>query len=92
MIVCVPFASADVVYCAVPALRVTDPRVTVPFLNVTVPAGVPLNCGDTVAVKVTDSPTVEGFADEANAVVVLALVTTWLTAVDVLVVNETLPL
>ena len=74
--VCVPFVNAAVVYAAVPALRVTVPKVTVPFLNVTVPAGVPVYCGKTVAVKVTDSPTVDGFADETSAVVVVALTIT----------------
>ena len=46
--------------------------------------GVPLNCGATVAVKVTDCPEFDGFSDEAKAVVVVALLTTWLTAFDVL--------
>jgi len=30
----------------------------------------PLGVGDTLAVKVTDWPTIDGFADELNAVVV----------------------
>jgi predicted small secreted protein len=45
---------------------------------------VPLNCGATLAVKVTDCPTFDGFSDEVKAVVVVALLTTWLTAFDVL--------
>ena len=39
----------------------------------------------TVAVKVTDCPKSEGFTEDVNAVVVLALFTTWLTAELVLV-------
>ena len=89
---CVPLASVAVVYFATPLLRVTLPSVLVPSLNVTVPPGVPLNCGLMVAVKVTDSPTVDGFADEVSVVVVLALFTTWLTAVEVLRLNDALPL
>jgi hypothetical protein len=88
---CVPEASAEVVNLAVPAPSFTVPTVAVPFLNVTVPAGVLLNCGVTVAVKVTDCPKADGFTDEASVVVVLALSTTWLNTVDVLVVNEVLP-
>jgi hypothetical protein len=38
-----------------------------------------------VAVKVTDCPKTEGFAEDVNAVVVLALLTTWFTAELVLV-------
>jgi len=42
----------------------------------------PLNCGATLAVKVTACPKFDGFNEEAKAVV--ALLTTWLTAFDVL--------
>jgi len=45
---------------------------------------VPLNCGVTLAVKVTDCPTLDGFRDEAKAVVVVALPSTCFTAFDVL--------
>jgi hypothetical protein len=45
---------------------------------------VPLNCGTTLAVKVTDCPSFDGFSDEVKEVVVVALLTTWLTAFDVL--------
>ena len=41
----------------------------------------------TVAVKVTDCPKSEGFTEDVNAVVVLALLTTWLTAELVLVMK-----
>ena len=71
---------------AEPADSVTEPREVVPLKNSTVPAAVPApgETGATVAVKVTDSPNTEGVV-EANAVVVLALFTTWLTAELVLV-------
>ena len=55
-----------------------------PLLNATLPVTVPLNSGATLAVKVTDCPSFDGFSDEAKVVVVVALPTTWLTAFDVL--------
>lgn len=90
--VCVPEASEEVAKAATPPLRGMLPSVFVPLLNVTVPAGVPLNCGATVAVKVTDSPKVDGFTDETRPVVVLAWFTTWLTAFEVLLVKDVSPL
>jgi hypothetical protein len=57
------------------------PNVVVPSRNVTVPVAV---LGDTVAVKVTDCPNTDGFADDATAVVVLVFPTFWVTAVLVL--------
>ena len=62
------------------------PMMTPALLKVTVPPAVPAPgvVVATVAVKVTDSPNTEGVG-EANVVVVLALFTTWLTAVLVLV-------
>jgi hypothetical protein len=36
----------------------------------------PLNCGVTVAVNVTDCPKFDGFVEEARVVVVVALFTT----------------
>jgi len=56
-------------------------------LNVTVPVGVPLPGATalTVAVNVTDWPTVEGLAEEATVVEVLAWFTTWVTVFEVLV-------
>ena len=57
--------------------------------NWTVPAAVPAPgvVVATVAVKVTDCPKTEGLVEDVNAVVVLALLTTWLTAVLVLVMK-----
>ena len=50
-----------------------------PSRKVTVPVGVPApaNTAATVAVKVTDCPKVEGFADDATLVVVFAGLTVW---------------
>ena len=45
---------------------------------------VPPNCGVTLAVKVTDCPEFDGFSDEVRAVVVVALLTIWLTVFDAL--------
>ena len=73
---------------AEPEDSVTVPREVVPSKNSTVPAAVPAPGAvvATVAVKVTGSPNTEGVV-EANAVVVLALVTTWFTAELVLVMK-----
>jgi hypothetical protein len=43
---------------------------------------VPLYCGVTVAVKVTDCPKLEGFRDEVRVVLVVALLTTCSTVFD----------
>ena len=66
-----------VVKVAVPPDNVPVPSVVVPSLKVTVPVGLPLPGATalTVAVKVTDWPNAEGFAEEASVVVVLALLT-----------------
>src|SRR5258708_5583181 len=52
---------------------------------------VPPNCGVTVAVKVTGCPTVDGFGDEINAVVVVALFTVSFTTFDWLVAKSLSP-
>jgi hypothetical protein len=62
------------------------------LLNVTVPVAVPPYCPVTVAVKVTDCPTAERFTDEVNDVDELALFTTSLTAVEVLLAKFESPL
>jgi len=69
---------------AIPSVSRTLPMVVPPFLNVMVPVGVPLYCGTTVAVKVTDSPGVAGFTDETSIVVVVARFTNWCSGGDVL--------
>ena len=67
----------EVVRLALPPLRVAVPRELEPSLKVTVPVGVPLPgaAAATVAVKVTDWPKTEGFADDVTEVVVASLVT-----------------
>ena len=76
--------AADV---AEPELNVTEPREVAPSKNSTVPLAVPApgEVAATVAVKVIDCPKTEGFVEDVNVVVVLALLTTWLTAELVLV-------
>ena len=70
-----------------PELKVTVPREVAPSKNSTVPVAVPApgETGLIAAVKVTDCPKTEGFAEDVTAVVVLALLTTWLKAELVLV-------
>jgi len=66
--VCEPTASADVENAAMPpGSRVAVPRVVLPSRKVTVPVGVPV-VPVTVAVKVTESPKVDGFFDDDTAV------------------------
>jgi hypothetical protein len=48
------------------------PIVAVPSRNVTVPVGVPVPGGVTVAVKVTDWPKTDGLADDVSVVAVVA--------------------
>ena len=79
---------------AEPEDSVTVPREVVPSKNSTDPLAVPAPgvVVATVAVKVTDCPNTEGLVEDVNAVVVLALFTTWLTAVLVLVAKLRSPL
>jgi hypothetical protein len=83
VIECDSAARAEVLYVAVPLLSEPVPMVVFPSLKVTVPPAVE---GATVAVKVTDAPTVDGFAEEATVVVVFA----WFTVC--VSVDEALPL
>jgi hypothetical protein len=71
-------------------LSVTVPSVVEPFLNVTVPVGVP-PVEVTVAVKVTATPNGDGFSDDATAVELVACFTVWVSAVEVLPVKSVLP-
>jgi hypothetical protein len=71
----VPAANFVVVKLATPPLSVAVPRLAVPFLNVTRPVGVPLNCGATVAVNVTGCPTTDGLSELTRPVVLAALAT-----------------
>jgi len=90
---CVPVVSAEVVYVATPPLNVPVPRVVTPSLKVTVPVAVPAPgaTAATVAVKVTDWPNVLGFRLETTLVVLLALLTTCETALEVEVLKFVSP-
>jgi hypothetical protein len=76
----VPTGKTDVVQVAVrEAERVTaeHPEMAVPFdVKPTVPVGVGGPAGATVAVNVTDSPEVDGFALDVTVVVEVAWLTT----------------
>ena len=80
---CAPTASVDVVSDAVPPLKATLPNGVAPSKNCTVPVGP--EDGLTVAVNVTGCPTVDGFRDDVNVVVVMIALTVCVTAEDVLV-------
>ena len=73
-----PTARAGVVNVAIPPLRVPVPIGLPPSRKVTAPIGVPAPgaIAETVAVKVTDWPNTDGFADEVTVVAVFALFTT----------------
>ena len=73
-----PMAKAVVANVATPAARVPVPIGLPPSRKVTVPVAVPVPgaTAEIVAVKVTDCPRTEGFADEVTAVAELALLTT----------------
>jgi hypothetical protein len=88
----VPTGKAVVTKTAESPLRDTPPRLVLPLLNVTEPVATPPYCPDTAAVMVADCPKLEGFADEVKVVVELALLTVWLTAVDVLPAKSESPL
>ena len=68
--------------------------VLVPSLNVTLPLGiaVPGELAVTVAVKVTVWPLREGLRDEATALLVPSLFTTWVRMEEVLGLKLELPL
>ena len=71
----VPFVSAVVVHAAVRdevSITAEQPVMVVPFeVNATVPVGTGGPAGATVAVNVTDCPTVDGFLLETTVVVEL---------------------
>ena len=75
--VSLPTGSADVLMLAVPPESVPVPRMVAPSLNVTVPVGVPEPglLALTVAVNVTDWPTLE----EGGAAVTVVVVASWPT-------------
>ena len=57
------------VACPEPFKVCAEPKLFAPSLNCTLPVGVPVPVL-TVAVSVTDCPTVDGFGDDTTAVVV----------------------
>jgi hypothetical protein len=84
--------SEEIVKVATPdAFVFAVPMVLAPSLNVTVSpaAGFPApgDTAATVAVKVTDCPNTDGFAELATVVVVLDLLTVCVTADEVLLPN-----
>src|SRR5579872_4105966 len=84
VIVCVPMVKAFVVKVATPLpFRVPLPITVVPFLKLTVPAGVP-PAEATVAVKVTSWCQDDGLTEDVTVVVVPLLFTTCDSAGDVL--------
>ena len=68
-----PAGSEDVVAVAAPPVSVDVPNVVAALVNVTVPV-TPVG---SVAVKVTDWPGVEGFAEETRVTTGVALFTVW---------------
>ena len=87
VIECDPEASDEVANVAWPELRLMVASDVAPSLKVTVPEGVPEPGAKvvTVAVKVTDWPKQAGLSEEASVVAVLALLTVWVSAGEVLV-------
>jgi hypothetical protein len=80
-----PTAKEEVLNVVTPLpFKVPVPSVVKPFLKVMVPDGVPKE-PVTKAVKDTDSPKTDGFGAAISTVALLALLTTWLTAEQVLV-------
>jgi hypothetical protein len=77
-------ASDEVLYVAIPLLTLPLPSVVLPSLNVTVPVAV---VDETVAVNVTEELNADGFDDDESVVVVLALLTVWVRADDVLLLQ-----
>jgi hypothetical protein len=69
---CVPTDNELILNVATPlAFKIPVPRVVVPSRNVTVPvATLGLDCGETVAVKVTLCPVLMAVAEEARTVLV----------------------
>jgi len=87
---CAPTAREAVVSVAMPEeSSVPVPRLVAPSRNVTVPVGMPT--GElTVAVKVTDWPKVDGFAEDTRTVVVAGLSTVNVAALEVALPAELL--
>lgn len=91
MIELAPPRRVEVDNVADPPERVTVPRTPVPFLKVTEPVGVPNAPAETVAVKVTASPRVEGLSEDVTLVVVAVVFVTSDKAAAVLPAQIALP-
>ena len=68
-----PVESVAVDIDADPELKLAVPKVVAESRNVTVPVAVPVNCGVTVAVKVTVWPKIDGFNELVTALALVAL-------------------
>ena len=68
-----PVVRVAVVNLATAEVSVMEPSVVPPFLNVTVPVGVPVPEDVTAAVNVTDCPEIDGLSEDDNEVEVLNL-------------------
>lgn len=88
---CVPVDRVEMVKAATPPLSARFPSFVVPSMKFTLPTGVPVVVDFTVAVNVTVSPEVDGFADDTTLVVLPALLITWERTDEVLVENVALP-
>jgi hypothetical protein len=82
-----PTDTAAVTNVALPAVKVAAPNVAAESRNVTVPVGVPVNCGLTVAVKVTVWPNTDGLVELVTVVALVALFTVCVMATDVLLLK-----
>ena len=85
-----PAGSHERVKVVVPLLSVAVPSVSEPFLNVTVPVGVPA-LDVTVAVNFTEAPKVDGFSEEVTEVEVVAGLTVCVSTGEVLPAKSVLP-
>ena len=90
MIVCVPAASDAVANVAEPPDSAPVPSVEPPFMNVTLPVGVPA-VDDTVTVKVTGWPDALGLGEAFRRAVVTPLLTVCVMPDDVEAVKLELP-
>lgn len=91
VIECEPAVRAEVDKVAWPVISsVAAPRLAVPSWNETFPLGVPTVL-PTVAVKVTETPALTGFAEAETVVVVAAGTTDCASTADVLVEKVAVP-
>jgi hypothetical protein len=78
---------------ALPPASVAVPRVAAPSRKVTVPVGVPTpgETALTVAVNVTAWPDDDGFTEEVTVLELLALLTVWVMAAEVVLLKLVSP-